>query len=121
MAPHDVDDTLNHYKQTAWGRQVGPSMHYFPTLRLSEVPIDHNVPTCPYYRVTGYIGALDGILMPHVDFKKYICSPVKFKRCVCHPVELKKLPCPMSLYFQITGRMSLGSIRPHVALWFLGV
>ena len=120
MAPHDVDGTLNHYKQTAWGRQVGPSsMHYFPTFRLSEVPIDHNVPTCSYYGVTGYIGALDGVLMSHVDFKKYICCPVEFKKCVCHHVELKKFPCPMSLSFQITGRMSLeSSIRPHVALSF---
>ena len=38
-------------------------------------------------------GPRRGVLMSHVDFKKYICRPVELKKCSCPPVEFKKLPC----------------------------
>ena len=66
-------------------------------------------------------GPRRGVLMYHVDFKKYVCRPVEFKKCSCRPVEFKKLPCPMSLSLQISCCMSLRPKRLHVALSILGV
>ena len=63
------------------------------------------------------MGALDRVLMSHVDFKKYTCRPDESKKCSCCPVNTKKFPCPiMSLFVQISCRMSLRPKTPHVAL-----
>ena len=43
-------------------------------------------------------GPRRGVLMSHVDFKKYICRPVEFKKCSCRPVEFKKLPCLVTIF-----------------------
>ena len=44
-----------------------------------------------------------------------------FKKSSCHPVDFRKLPCPVSLSFYFTCRMSPRPRKGHVAVSILGV
>ena len=64
---------------------------------MGEVPNLHTeIPVFP----THLWGPRRGVLMSHVDFKKYICHPADFKKCSCRPVECKNVHVPRHYLFR---------------------